>query len=445
MFLRKEGEDMRIQEAKSMYDKLQILTDAAKYDVACTSSGTARRGDGTGMGNCEQSGICHSFSADGRCISLLKILFTNECIYDCKYCVNRRSNDVERTSFTPDEVCTLTMEFYRRNYIEGLFLSSGILKSPDYTMELLYATLWKLRKEYNFQGYIHVKAIPGASQELVQRIGFLADRMSVNLELPTAESLRLLAPHKTRKNILTPMRLVQNLASENRQEIQLYRNAPRFVPAGQSTQMIIGATPETDYQIIRVAESMYQKFELKRVFYSAFVPVNEDVCLPAGTGEGPPLLREHRLYQADWLLRYYHFQAEELLSEENPNFNVLFDPKCNWALKHLEQFPVEVNRDDYKMLLRVPGIGYKSAGRIVRARKLGTLDFADLKKFGVVLKRALYFITCNGKMMYPTRMDEDYISRNLLNTGERLPDSVTQAGYRQLSLFDDVRFGGGLR
>ena len=436
---------MRIQETKSVYDKLQILTDAAKYDVACTSSGTSRKGDGTGMGSCEQSGICHSFSADGRCISLLKILFTNECIYDCKYCVNRRSNDVERTSFTPDEVCTLTMEFYRRNYIEGLFLSSGILKSPDYTMELLYATLWKLRKECNFQGYIHVKAIPGASQDLIQKIGFLADRMSVNLELPTAESLRLLAPHKTRKNILTPMRLVQNRASENRQEIQLYRNAPRFVPAGQSTQMIIGATPETDYQIIRVAESLYQKFELKRVFYSAFVPVNEDVCLPARTGEGPPLLREHRLYQADWLLRYYHFQAEELLSEEDPNFNVLFDPKCNWALKHLEQFPVEVNRDDYKMLLRVPGIGYKSAGRIVRARKLGTLDFADLKKFGVVLKRALYFITCNGKMIYPTKMEEDYISRNLLNTGERLPDSVTQAGYRQLSLFDDVRFGGGFR
>lgn len=436
---------MRIQETKSVYDKLQILTDAAKYDVACTSSGTSRKGDGTGMGSCEQSGICHSFSADGRCISLLKILFTNECIYDCKYCVNRRSNDVERTSFTPDEVCTLTMEFYRRNYIEGLFLSSGIIKSPDYTMELLYATLWKLRKECNFQGYIHVKAIPGASQDLIQKIGFLADRMSVNLELPTAESLRLLAPHKTRKNILTPMRLVQNRASENRQEIQLYRNAPRFVPAGQSTQMIIGATPETDYQIIRVAESLYQNFELKRVFYSAFVPVNEDVCLPARTGEGPPLLREHRLYQADWLLRYYHFQAEELLSEADPNFNVLFDPKCNWALKHLEQFPVEVNRDDYKMLLRVPGIGYKSASRIVRARKLGTLDFADLKKFGVVLKRALYFITCNGKMMYPTKMEEDYISRNLLNTGERLPDSVTQAGYRQLSLFDDVRFGGGFR
>ncbi|MCI5869968.1 MAG: putative DNA modification/repair radical SAM protein [Dorea sp.] len=436
---------MKIQETMSVYEKLKILTDAAKYDVACTSSGTSRKGDGTGMGNCEQSGICHSFSADGRCISLLKILFTNECIYDCKYCVNRRSNDVERTSFTPDEVCTLTMEFYRRNYIEGLFLSSGILKSPDYTMELLYATLYKLRKECNFQGYIHVKAIPGASQELIQKTGFLADRMSVNLELPTTESLKLLAPHKTRKNILTPMRLVQNRAAENRQEIQLYRNAPRFVPAGQSTQMIIGATPETDYQIMQVAESLYQKFDLKRVFYSAFVPVNEDTCLPAKTEEGPPLLREHRLYQADWLLRYYHFQADELLSEENPNFNVLFDPKCNWALKHLECFPIEVNCADYKMLLRVPGIGYKSAGRIVRARRLGTLDFPDLKKIGVVLKRALYFITCNGKMMYPTRMDEDYITRNLLSTGEKLPEEVVNMGYRQLSLFDDVRFQGGIK
>lgn len=436
---------MKIQETMSVYEKLKILTDAAKYDVACTSSGTSRKGDGTGMGNCEQSGICHSFSADGRCISLLKILFTNECIYDCKYCVNRRSNDVERTSFTPDEVCTLTMEFYRRNYIEGLFLSSGILKSPDYTMELLYATLYKLRKECNFQGYIHVKAIPGASQELIQKTGFLADRMSVNLELPTADSLKLLAPHKTRKNILTPMRLVQNRVAENRQEIQLYRNAPRFVPAGQSTQMIIGATPETDYQIMQVAESLYQKFDLKRVFYSAFVPVNEDACLPAKTEEGPPLLREHRLYQADWLLRYYHFQADELLSEENPNFNVLFDPKCNWALKHLECFPIEVNCADYKMLLRVPGIGYKSAGRIVRARRLGTLNFPDLKKMGVVLKRALYFITCNGKMMYPTRMDEDYITRNLLSAGEKLPEEVVNMGYRQLSLFDDVRFQGGIK
>ena len=427
---------MRIQEALSMYDKLNILTDAAKYDVACTSNGTSRKSDGTGIGSCEQSGICHSFSADGRCISLLKILFTNECIYDCKYCVNRRSNDVVRTSFSPDEVCELTMEFYRRNYIEGLFLSSGILKSPNYTMELIYAALYRLRREYNFQGYIHVKAIPGADPELIQKLGFLADRMSVNLELPTAESLKALAPNKTRKNILTPMRLVQNRMTENRQEIQLYRNAPRFVPAGQSTQMIIGATPETDYQIIQVAESLYQKFELKRVFYSAFVHVNDDAALPAKTGEGPPLLREHRLYQADWLLRYYHFRAEELLTEENPNFNVLFDPKCNWALKHLEEFPVEVNRADYKILLRVPGIGYKSAVRIVKARRLGSLDFTDLKKIGVVLKRALYFITCNGRMMYPTRMDEDYITRNLLYAGEKLPREVTEMGYRQLSLFE---------
>lgn len=432
---------MRLQEVASMYEKLSILSDAAKYDVACTSSGTSRKGDGTGMGNCEQSGICHSFSADGRCISLLKILFTNECIFDCKYCINRRSNDVRRVSFTPDEVCTLTIEFYRRNYIEGLFLSSGILKSPDYTMELIHATLYKLRREYNFQGYIHVKAIPGANQELIKRVGFLADRMSVNLELPTAESLKLLAPHKTRKSILTPMRLVQNRMAENKQEIVAYRNAPRFVPAGQSTQMIIGATPETDYQIIKVAESLYQKFELKRVFYSAFVHVNEDKALPAKTDEGPPLLREHRLYQADWLLRYYHFQADELLSDKYPNFNVLFDPKCNWALKHLEQFPVEINRAEYRVLLRVPGLGYKSAARIVKARRLGTLDFTDLKKMGVVLKRAMYFITCNGKMMYPTKIEEDYITRNLLSTREKLPEEVRNMGYRQLSLFDDSRFG----
>lgn len=435
---------MRLQESMTIYEKLNILTDAAKYDVACTSSGTERKSDGTGLGSCQQSGICHSFSADGRCISLLKILFTNECVYDCKYCINRRSNDVKRASFTPDEVCSLTMEFYRRNYIEGLFLSSGVLKSPDYTMELLYATLYKLRTECNFQGYIHVKAIPGASRDLVYRLGLLADRMSVNLELPTAEGLKLLAPHKTRKNILEPMRLVQNKMDENKQEIQLYRNAPRFVPAGQSTQMIIGATPETDYQIINVAEALYKKFGLKRVFYSAFIHVNEDKNLPAKTDEGPPLLREHRLYQADWLLRYYHFEAKELLSEDNPNFNVLLDPKCNWALKHLEEFPVEVNKASYEMLLRVPGLGYKSAMRIVKARRIGILDFPDLKKMGVVLKRAMYFLTCNGKMMYPTKLDEDFITRNLLNTKEHLPEGVTGMTYRQLSLFDDVRFGGGL-
>lgn len=431
-----------IQEKMSIYEKLQILTDAAKYDVACTSSGVERKGDGTGIGNCSKAGICHSFSADGRCISLLKILFTNECIYDCKYCVNRSSNDVIRTSFTPDEICTLTMEFYRRNYIEGLFLSSGILKNPNYTMELIYAALYKLRHVCNFQGYIHVKAIPGADPILIQKVGFLADRMSVNLELPTAESLRLLAPHKSRKNILAPMRLVQEKSKENRQELTLYKSAPRFVPAGQSTQMIIGASPETDYQILRVAESLYQKFGLKRVFYSAFVAVNEDKALPARTSDGPPLLREHRLYQADWLLRYYKFEVDELLNEKNPIFNIFLDPKCNWALNHLEYFPVEVNRASYDVLLRVPGIGYKSAGRIVKARRFGSLGFEDLRKMGVVLKRALYFITCSGKMMYKTKIEEDYITRNLLNTKERLPDSVAGMHYQQLSLFDDVNFTG---
>jgi len=425
----------------SVYDKLQILSDAAKYDVACTSSGVDRKGNGKGVGNCIAPGICHSFSADGRCISLLKILFTNECIFDCKYCINRSSNDVVRTSFTPEEVCELTMEFYRRNYIEGLFLSSGVLRNPNYTMELLYQTLYKLRNEYHFQGYIHVKAIPGSSQDLIDRTGFLADRMSVNLELPTSEGLKKLAPHKTRKTILAPMRQIQSTREENRYDVAVYRNAPKFVPAGQSTQMIIGATPENDYEIISVAESLYHKFDLKRVFYSAFVHVNEDSNLPMLPG-GPPLLREHRLYQADWLLRFYGFQAGELLSEKRPNFNVLIDPKCDWALGHLENFPIEINRADYFMLLRVPGIGTKSARRIVQARRFGSLKFEDLKKMGVVLKRALYFITCQGKMMYPVKIDEDYILRNLLSVGEKLPFEA--AGYRQLSLFDDYNVDAGL-
>lgn len=427
-----------MQTEMTLGEKLEILSDAAKYDVSCTSGGTERKGDGEGMGNCRKAGICHSFSADGRCISLLKILFTNECIYDCKYCVNRSGNDVVRTSFTPEEVCTLTMEFYRRNYIEGLFLSSGVLKSPNYTMELLYTVLYKLRHEHNFQGYIHVKAIPGADSRLIQMTGYLADRMSVNIELPTAESLRLLAPHKTRKNILAPMRFVQQMSAENQYEIQTYRHVPKFVPAGQSTQMIIGATPESDYQILHVAESLYKKFDLKRVFYSAFIPVNENKKLPSVKEQRPPLLREHRLYQADWLLRYYHFEAGELLDEENPNFNAYLDPKCFWALRHLEEFPIEINYAAYDMLLRVPGIGYKSASRIVKARRMGMLDFEDLKKMGVVLKRALYFITCKGKMMYPIRMDEDYITRNLLNTKEKLPEGADGMSFRQLSLFDDM-------
>lgn len=428
--------EIKLTEKMSMMDKLGILSDAAKYDVSCSSSGVERKGDGTGIGNSKACGICHSFGADGRCISLLKILFTNECIYDCKYCINRRSNDVPRASFTPDEVCTLVIEFYRRNYIEGLFLSSGILYSPDYTMELIYQAIYKLRNQYHFQGYIHVKAIPGADAHIIQKVGFLADRMSVNLELPTAEGLAQLAPNKHRKNILAPMWQIRQGIQQSKQEIVRYRQAPSYVPGGQSTQMIIGATPENDYQIMTVAETLYQKFDLKRVYYSAFVKVNEDKQLPALPG-GPPLLREHRLYQADFLLRFYGFQTAELLSPDKPNFNVLLDPKADWALRHLEAFPVEINRADYQTILRVPGIGVKSAQRIVRARRNGNLCFEDLKKIGVVLKRALYFITCNGKLMYPTKIEEDYITRNLLNIKERLPFDRDGMTYKQLSLFDD--------
>ena len=425
----------------SLMDKLGILTSAAKYDVACTSSGVERKGNGTSIGNCVSGGICHSFSGDGRCISLLKILFTNECIYDCKYCQNRCSNDIQRATFTPEEICTLTMEFYRRNYIEGLFLSSGIVNSPTFTMELIYRAIWLLRNKYRFNGYIHVKAIPGADAELIQRLGFLVDRMSVNLELPTAEGLRTLAPNKHRKNILTPMRQIQNGIQANKHDLIVYRNAPKFVGGGQATQMIVGATPETDYQILNVAESLYQRFELKRVFYSAFVNVNEDSNLPA-LPDGPPLLREHRLYQADWLLRFYGFEAAELLDEKRPYFNVMLDPKEDWAVRHLECFPIEVNRAQYEELLRIPGMGVKSAQRIVAARRSTNLTFADLKKIGVVLKRAVYFITCNGRMMYPTKLEEDYIVRNLTTDKNRIKFGSDGMTYKQMSLFDDGNFTG---
>lgn len=426
---------MHIQQNMSLMEKLAILTDAAKYDVACTSSGTDRKGDGKHMGNCIAAGMCHSFAADGRCISLLKILFTNECIFNCIYCQNNCNADIPRASFTPDEVCELTMEFYRRNYIEGLFLSSGILISPNYTMELIYQTLYKLRNEHHFNGYIHVKAIPGADSVLIEKAGFLADRMSINLELPTADGLKKLAPYKSRNTILKPMRQIQSGITENKNDLTLYRKAPKFVPAGQSTQMIIGATPENDYQIMRVTEALYQNFDLKRVFYSAFINVNQNANLPVLPG-GPPLLREHRLYQADWLLRYYNFTVDELLSEEKPNFNVYLDPKCDWALRHLECFPVEINRASYYTLLRVPGIGYKSATRIIKARRTATLDFSDLKKIGVVLKRALYFITCSGKMLYKTKLEENYICANLMADRTQIPRDLRESNYQQLSLFD---------
>lgn len=426
---------MKIQQNMSLMQKLSILADAAKYDVACTSSGVDRKGDGKNMGNCLSSGLCHAFAADGRCVSLLKILFTNECIFNCAYCQNNCNSDVERASFTPDEVCDLTMEFYRRNYIEGLFLSSGILISPNYTMDLIYQTLYKLRNVHHFNGYIHVKAIPGADPALIEKAGYLADRMSVNLELPTADGLKKLAPYKSRNTILKPMRQIQNGIVENRNELTVYRQSPRFVPAGQSTQMIIGATPESDYQIMSVADALYRNFGLKRVFYSAFTNVNHNSNLPVLPG-GPPLLREHRLYQADWLLRYYQFQVDELLSEDRPDFNIYLDPKCDWALRHLERFPVEINRADYHTLLRVPGIGYKSAKRIVDARRQNRLDFPDLKKIGVVLKRALYFITCSGKMMYNTRLEEDYICSALMSDRTQIPREIRESSYRQISLFD---------
>lgn len=428
--------EMFTPSSQTIMDKLKILSDAAKYDVSCSSSGVSRKGNGRDMGNCISAGICHSFAADGRCISLLKILLSNECIYDCKYCLNRRSNDVPRATFTPDEVCELTMNFYRRNYIEGLFLSSGIIGTPNQTMEMIWQVVYKLRNVYHFRGYIHVKGIPGADPILIQKTGYLTDRMSVNLELPTADGLKKLAPNKHRKNILTPMRQIQQGIRQGRNEVAIYRHAPDFVPAGQSTQMIVGATPESDYQIMAVAQGLYDNFELKRVFYSAYVSINEDKELPS-LHTGTPLLREHRLYQADWLMRFYQFRAEELLNEKRPNFNILLDPKCDWALQHLEQFPVEINRADYHTLLRVPGIGVNSARRICGARKTARLGFEDLKKMGVVLKRALYFITCSGKMMYPTKLEEDYITRNLLSIHEKLPFDQSGITYKQLSLLDD--------
>lgn len=418
--------------------KLMILADAAKYDVACTSSGVSRSSGGTGLGNSRACGICHSFASDGRCISLLKILLTNDCIYDCKYCKNRVSNDVPRETFTPEEICRLTIGFYRRNYIEGLFLSSGVIKNPHYTMELILETVRLLREKYDFKGYIHVKSIPGADEDLILRTGYYADRMSCNLELPTAEGLKKLAPNKTRQLILQPLRQVQKGILQNKEELTIYRHTPKFVPAGQSTQVIVGATPESDYEIISVAEAMYKKFSLRRVFYSAYIAVNKDELLPA-VDTKPPLLREHRLYQADWLMRFYGFRADELLSEQHASFNIALDPKCDWALRHLDQFPVEINKASYEMILRVPGIGVTGARRICRARRYAILDFNDLKRMGIVLKRAMYFITCSGRMMYRIKFNEDAITKNLLAVDEKLPVEVRESisGYHQLSMFDD--------
>ena len=418
-----------------LMDKLTILADAAKYDAACTSSGLDRTSRPGGLGSTIMAGCCHSFSADGRCVTLLKVLMTNRCVYDCQYCVNRRSNDVPRAAFTPRELCELTIGFYRRNYIEGLFLSSAVWGSPDRTTELMTETLRLLRREYNFWGYIHAKAIPGADPLLTHRLGLFADRLSVNIELPSEQSLKLLAPDKGKQSILAPMGQIRDGILTSKQELALYKHAPRFAPAGQSTQMIVGATPESDLHILRLTESLYQKYQLKRVFYSAYMPVSDSKLLPARRDFKPPLLREHRLYQADWLLRYYKFEARELLDEQNPNFNPLVDPKCSWALNHLERFPVEVNTADYETLLRVPGIGVRSAQRILSARRCGALDFSGLRKLGVVLKRAQYFLTCSGRMVEGLRVREDGIIRHLVAQERPM---LAQEAPEQLCLFENT-------
>lgn len=401
----------------TLKEKLTILADSAKYDVSCSSSGSTRKNEG-GIGNAAFSGICHSFATDGRCISLLKILMTNCCIFDCKYCINRKSNNVKRTIFTPEEICELTMNFYRRNYIEGLFLSSGIIKSPDYTMELLIKTIRLLRMKYHFHGYIHSKAIPGASTHLLKELGNLVDRLSANIELPTESGLKLLAPNKEENKVTKIMSYVKE--NHNRS----------YVPAGQSTQVIIGATKETDLDIMAKSEALYKSYDLKRVFYSAYIPVNKDKLLPML--KTPPLVRENRLYQADWLLRFYGFRVKDLLDEDNPNFNILMDPKANWALRHLNEFPKEINTVSYYDLLKVPGIGIKSAKRIIACRKNFKITFNDLKKMGVVIKRAKYFITCNGKYF----INSDLFKKSFIEANLILEDNPkVENNKEQLSLF----------
>ena len=415
-----------------LLNKLTILADAAKYDAACTSSGLDRAARPGALGSATFAGCCHSFSADGRCVTLLKVLLTNRCVYDCAYCVNRRSSDVPRAAFTPRELCELTVGFYRRNYIEGLFLSSAVWESPDHTTERMIETLRLLRQEYRFWGYVHAKAIPGADPLLTRRLGELADRMSVNIELPSEQSLRTLAPSKTKAAILAPMGQIRDGIVQSRAELARSRHAPRFAPAGQSTQMIIGATPESDRHILTLTQALYDRYRLKRVFFSAYMPVSDSALLPARQGFQPPLLREHRLYQADWLLRFYHFRAEELLDEASPDLDPRLDPKCTWALRHLDFFPVEVNRADYEELLRVPGVGVRSARRILTARRAGPLTFSGLKTLGVVLKRAQYFLTCSGRMLEGLRVNPDRVLRHLVAL-ER--PALAGAGHEQLSLF----------
>ncbi|WP_071144834.1 putative DNA modification/repair radical SAM protein [Bacteroides ihuae] len=400
-------------------DKLKILAESAKYDVSCSSSGTNRSNQKGGLGNTVGGwGICHSFAEDGRCISLLKIMLTNHCIYDCAYCINRRSNDLRRATLSVSELVGLTIEFYRRNYIEGLFLSSGVVRNPDYTMERLVRVAKDLRLVHHFNGYIHLKSIPGASRELVNEAGLYADRLSVNVEIPNEESLKRLAPEKDFKSVFQPMRYIQQGVLENSEERKKFRYAPRFAPAGQSTQMIVGATPETDKDILHLSSALYERPSMKRVYYSGYVSVNTyDTRLPAL--KQPPLVRENRLYQADWLMRFYQFKVDEIVNDAYPDLDLELDPKLSWALRHPEQFPVDVNKADYEMLLRVPGIGVKSAKLIVASRRYGRLGSYQLKKIGIVMKKAQYFITCNELSVRTVNEMAPQVMRQLLAPSPR--------------------------
>lgn len=410
--------------------KIEILSGAAKYDASCSSSGSSRKNNNGGVGSGAMCGICHSWADDGRCVSLLKILMTNYCIYDCVYCTNRRGNDVERAMFTVDEIVSLTMDFYKRNYIEGLFLSSGVFKSPDYTMELLINVVRKLRTTEKFNGYIHLKVIPGAADDLVRLAGLYADRISVNIELPSEKSLMALAPEKKKIDIVKPMSYIAASINENRIDKKILRKTPEFAPAGQSTQMIVGATSENDKEIIKLSENLYNKFEMKRVYYSAFVPVNKDNRLPAINT--PPLVRENRLYQADWLMRFYGFKGEEILDDNNPFLDGDIDPKSAWAIRNISSFPVEINRADYETILRVPGIGVISARRIIQARKFGKLNFEGLKKIGVIMKRAKFFITCDGKYLEHSQYEQSMLKYRMMSD-----DKINRKhSPLQLKLFD---------
>lgn len=417
-----------------LMEKLKILSNAAKYDVSCSSSGSKRQNAKNGIGNASEAGICHSFTPDGRCISLLKILFSNDCIFDCKYCINGSSRDFLRVSFTPDEICSLAINFYRRNYIEGLFLSSAVIYNPNYTMELLLKTVKKLRIENKFNGYIHLKAIPGADNALIEEAGKFVDRMSVNIELPSSDSLKLLAPQKSKEKILQPMKTIKNSIINYSEMKKSIKSTPLFVPGGQSTQLIVGATPESDGKILKLSEALYNKYSLKRVYYSAYVPVIKDNnLLPDITH--PPMLREHRLYQADWLLRYYGFKANELLKNDDDNFDLNFDPKTHWALSNLNEFPVEINKVSYEKLLRVPGIGVTSAKKILKIRRVHNLTFDDLRNLRVVLKRAKYFITCNGKYHGDVLFDTIKIKNKLLEHDISKSSSINP---NQISFFDNI-------